>query len=289
MLYNEINTANIEGINNYIIKIKPQMGETGDAGLGYTAKDLKFPDELCGIMNDKEISLPFGISLTNPGSIEGVNAIASAMNKTLDTLLDNGARGGSKKSAMLQSVKKLGEGVVGTFEKMTGLDLKDMQPQYTVVRPEKWAKPDISFKCTFYRGLKISKYVTPSFSEFAMQLASATFPVEIGTWIMSFLSSTQLKASDYKSLISVGLGKHGSQTTATETKNFGFQVRVGNLLSADNLWLKNAKISAPTIFDSKGQPVVWEVDFEFEYWRQPTYFDIKKWLSVNSKENYERQ
>lgn len=294
MLYNEINTANIEGINNYIVTIKPIVeGAFGGGFAGTTVGNRWGKDTVMkGIMNDKEISLPLGIQLTNPGSIEGVNAVASAIGGAIDSMIGGNLEAATKnantkaeadKYSNLNNKYQGGKGFISgafkTLQKATGMDLKDMQPQYSVVKPDGYAKPSISFKCTFYKGMNIGGYVVTDFKSFVKQLAGATFPDEVGVGFMSFLTSPQLTYDSYLQLATVGLFKGGKQG-AEKLKNFGFSVSVGKILQVNNVWMKDAKVSAPTVFDSKGQPLVWDVDFEFEYWRQPTYEDIKKWIMV---------
>lgn len=294
MLYNEINTANIEGINNYIVTIKPIVKGAFGGGFAGTTVGNRWGENgvMKGVMNDKEISLPLGIQLTNPGSIEGVNAVASAVGGFLDDMVGGNLKAAAKNanrkddadkfnkySDRYQGGKSFLSGAFKTLQKATGMDLKDMQPQYSVVKPDGYVKPSISFKCTFYKGMNIGGYVVSSFKDFVVQLAGATFPDEVGVGLMSFLTSPQLTYDSYLQLATVGLAKGGRQDADT-TKNFGFSVSVGKILQVNNVWMKDAKISAPTVFDSKGQPLVWDVDFEFEYWRQPTYEDIKKWIMV---------
>lgn len=271
MLYHEFNAGNIAGIENYLVYIE-------------SAGNIKGFTKIVGIMDDKEISLPFGVKLTNNGSIGGAQAMMDMVGGVAKSagkhLADSGIRGTmaaskiSKFTNFMGAVSDIAGGINKGIEGITGINLAEKQAVYSVVRPDEWNKPNISFSCTFYKGMTIQGQTTKSFREFAQNLARPMLPSETKLAGTSVLESNQVSYGDYKTLISEGMGGKGDSV-----KTMGFKVTVGKVLGVSSgLWMTSAKISAPTIFDANGDPLVWSVDFEFEYYRMPTYEDVQGWL-----------
>lgn len=283
MLYH--NPSSIDGIENHIVKINYKGG--GELG------EFK----LAGVMNNKEIEIPFGTSLTNEGDVKGVGGAIDHLSKNLGSLGNFLVESGNSKAmgrgrklgaigSFIDTVKSVVDSGVGAVSDVVGVDLKKRTALYSVVRPDSWSKPSISFTCTFYRGMTMGGYTTPNFSEFASALAKAMLPSQSNWLVTSLLESNQLSIAEALKLITEGMSLNlGDDTSTTGKNDLGFGVEIGKFMSIPNgLWLTNAPITAPTVFDSKGQPVYWDVKFEFEYYRMPTYLDMQSWLKVNNKE-----
>lgn len=280
MLYHEINAKNIEGIENYIITIAPQ-GDTkdiivsGNTTLSASVGSIKFWKELKGIMNDKSIELPFGVKLTNEGEIGGGGILGMA-NTLMDSYANKFGDKMNKVSKGVGMIQKARDMIGGAVTAISGTNPMERQAIYTVTKPDTWSKPDISFKCTYYKGMKIGSFETPEFKEFCKKLMIPLLPARKDMYITAFLENTQLGYDTLIRLIGEGIKIKGS---GSSTDAFGFSVQVGKVLNiSSGLWLKEAKIEAPTIFDSKGNPLVWDVDYSFEYYKQPTIDEVQKWL-----------
>lgn len=289
MLYFDPNS--IDGIDNYkvvITRVSDSLIPTGVA--------VPFPQKLYGIMNDKEISLPFGVSLTNQGDIKGASGIVDALGslgKGLGNATAHLGAGGKAGAGLLNKAggyintgvsiaKSIASAGSDIAQSLTGLEPEKQQAVYTVVRPEGWSKPSFEFKCTFYKGMKIGGTSTPSFKEFVKQVAVPMLPSQQGPLVTSMLQSNQVDYKHMLSLLTEGMGLKGGESGGLDNgKSIGFGVRIGNILKiTQGLWMTGAKITAPTAFDSKGQPIYWDVSFTFEYYRMPTIKDFQGWLNT---------
>lgn len=279
MMYNTVDINNIEGIENYIVRIKNTPGVTSaQSNIAVTNPAY---NEIVGVIDDKSISLPFGIELSNPGAIGG-GGVVGWINKGLEALegaIDSTpGHGVDKKTMALKSFNKYKKMAMDGVQSLTGTNLSERQEVYSVVKPDSWSKPNVSFKCTFYRGMKIENRVIDDFKTFCRRLAVPMLPNRVGLGVTSLMESTQVSFGDYFKLILAGVFKVGNDERGAE-RGLGYSVRVGKVLNiTGGLWMTEAKVETPTIFDKDGQPLVWTVDFEFQYYKQPSIQDVQEWL-----------
>lgn len=281
MLYNTVDSANIEGIENYICTIKPvdntaKLVAEKKAKLSASFEGIPFWSVLKGIMNDNTIELPFGVALTNEGAI-GAGGVAGWIKKGIEAVSQlnplNEFAGPAKKA------NKIIDGVTKGVEALTGINPAERQAVYSVVMPKSWSKPSVTFKCTYYSGMKIGKdFITPPFNEFCKRLLVPLLPAQKGMLITAIMESTQVSYDTIVTLIAEGIGA-GGKGAKDLLGSFGFSVEIGKvLLIPYGLWMKDAKVETPTIFDAKGKPLVWNVSYEFEYYKQPTIDEVQRWL-----------
>lgn len=283
MMYNTVDINNIEGIENYKVvitageRVQAVQKDIGDLNTtGFTT--------LVGIIDDKSISLPFGVELSNPGAVGG-GGIVGWINKGLDMLGEVVGQGKgydvSKGAKAFNTFQKYKQMAMDGVQSLTGTNLSERQEVYSVVKPDSWSKPNVSFKCTFYKGMSIcGNPPIPSFKTFCRQLAVPMLPNRVGLGITALMESTQVNFKDYFTMILAGVGKVGDNGgNATNFRNMGYAVKIGKILNITyGLWMTEAKVETPTIFDKDGQPLVWTVDFEFQYYKQPSIKEVQEWL-----------
>lgn len=235
----------VGGINNYIVTISKVGG-----GL----------ESFTGYISDSTLDLSFGISLTNKGALKsGRNNLGSSALNVASKLPKIGAlaRGIQQGLSIAGDVM---DATLGAF----GEDSDSISEMYSVVKPSSWNNLDFGVTCRYYKGLCGSP--CDNYKSHAIALAHWLLPNRVSAGVDNILESKQLKMADYASLLTQGMG-FGDK----KPENIGCSLVIGKMLTiSSGLWLTGGKMSIPLVLDSAGQPLVWEVSYSFEYYKQIT-------------------
>lgn len=250
---------NVKGAENYSVTISSKGGDGLESFVGY--------------ISDSSLDLPFGISLTNRGALKsGRNDFGKSALNVASKLPKVGALARGIQQG-LSVAGDIMDATLGAF----GEDSDSISEMYSVVKPSSWNNLDFSVTCRYYKGLHSGS--CNDYKSHALALAKWLLPNTISAGVDSILESRQLKMSDYAKLLTQGMG-FGDKKPA----NIGCSLTIGKILNIKSgLWLTGGKMSIPMVLDSSGQPLVWEVSYSFEYYKQITISDFEGMMGAKKE------
>lgn len=232
-----------------------------------------YPLKIAGLINDESTSFNFGVETTSFSSLYG--------DKSTSDLLDSAA--GAVSSFGGKYAKKIGNLTRAASAVMKGASAvsrirEAIAPleSSTLKRPKGWTDIPLKFSVTFFEGQKIAGVITSDYKTFVKNLAYQMLPdVTAG----SFESKQISWATLTKGVVDQATG--GVRGTMNfDVTEMGFSIRLGSIFSSPGgWWMTSAPITTPNVFDSKGVPIVWTVDFEFSYFKQVTLKDFESWMA----------
>lgn len=235
-----------------------------------------YPFKVAGLINDESTSFNFGVETTSFSSLYGNESAGAGflMDKAADAI---GGAGGSKTKKRLGNITRAVSSVMKGVSAVSKIR-EAIAPleSSTLKRPKGWTDVPLKFSVTFFEGQKIAGIVTPDYKTFVKNLAYQMLPdVTAGSFESKQISWSTLT----KGVIDQATG--GVRGTMNfDVTELGFSIRLGSIFSSPGgWWMTSAPITTPNVFDSKGVPIVWTVDFEFSYFKQVTLKDFESWMA----------
>lgn len=236
MFYADSFTGKIN-LDNYTVRIK--HGGKNDSNLG----------TFVGLIDNEELSWDFTTGLDSGGSLfDGIQEAASQAGG-IPAYLAKGAE-------IVNSIHKA----------LTGASIGESLVSTSIRRTDsKYGSLPIAITCTFFKGLKLrDAEPCPSFKDFMRKLTKIHLPTSTG----GYLRTPQMTWDTYKKLIASKAIILGNDFF--DAKKELWEVRIGNVFQSGGFWMTGAKVSHPNKYDSTGQPLIWKVEFTFEYFKQLT-------------------
>lgn len=235
-----IDNANLQKLKNHIVKISHKEFSCS------------------GILNDDSTSYQLGTNLTDSGSIAMGDSLADKSLNSFDNAV-NSMMPGNKLGKIAGNALRFGSDLIKHN------NLTQMTEAYSVTKPKGWQNPQITFTVVFYEGLNVG-YDTPNYNTFMKQLAQITLP----STIAGVMHSKQVSWETYLKLYAMQ-ATSGIANFKKDIINSTFKINIGQYFSSGGgWWLTDAKVANKNMFDQNGHPVVWTIDFTFQYYKQIT-------------------